>query len=121
MGGRGLTDKCGPTDCPVRQGGFPQAARRKENGSVVSGLQVGQAPFMGEIIVPETEGLPGSVNDGHAGEIYTYLVPVLICGQHFIYGNGDQFPGFVAEPESHWCNLTVCVGAGNHLYRHVDA
>lgn len=76
---------------------------------------------MGKVAVPEAEYLLCAADTGGAGEIYAHSIFVLILGQYFIHNDTQQFPGFVTEPEPHWCDLSVCVGTGNHLYRHVNA
>lgn len=76
---------------------------------------------MGKVTVPEAEYLLRAVDPGGTGEVRPHFVPFLVLGQYFIYDDADQFTGFIAEPEPHRRDLTICVGTGNHLYRHVNA
>ncbi len=51
---------------------------RRHGGKCDLNMQAGQPPFMGKIVVPEAEGLPGTVNKGCTGEIHAYPVTALI-------------------------------------------
>lgn len=48
-------------------------------------------------------------------------VITLILRQHFIYCDRNEFTGIVPKPESHRRDFSVCVSAGNHLHRSIDA
>ena len=76
---------------------------------------------MGKIAVSEPECFLPAVNAGAAGKMRPHPVSVLVPGQDFVYGYGDEFPGFIAEPEPHGRNCSVGIGTGNHLYRNINA
>ena len=75
---------------------------------------------MGKIAVPEVECLLYTADFGGTGEIHPHFVPILILGQYSIYNDTYKFSGFITEPEPQRCDSSVCVGTGNHLYRHVN-
>jgi hypothetical protein len=87
---------------------------------VMSGVYAGKPPFMSKVVIPESKFLIGAVNGSCAGEVYSNTVSVLILRQYFIYGNGDKFSGSVTKTEFDGCDFSVCVGAGNHLYRDIN-
>ncbi len=76
---------------------------------------------MGIIIIPKRKCFPAPVYDCGAGEIRAHPAAALLLGQYFIYGDCDEFPRFVTEPEAHRRNLAIRVSAGNHLHRDIDA
>lgn len=78
-------------------------------------------PFMGRIVVPERKCFPASVNEGGAGEISAYAIIALIFGQHFLYRDCNKLAVLVPEPETHWRDFSICVCAGNHLHRNINA
>lgn len=89
--------------------------------TVFLNIQAGQAPFVGKIAVPELECFLYAADPGGTGEIHSHFVPALILGQYFIYNYAYKFSGLITKPESQRCDFSVCVGTGNHLYRHVNA
>lgn len=76
---------------------------------------------MGIIIIPKRKCFPAPVYDRGAGEIRAYPVAALFLRQYFIYGDCDEFPRFVSEPEAHRRNFAIRVSTGNHLYWDIDA
>ena len=84
-------------------------------------MHTGQAPFMGKVAVPELKCFLCATDSGGTGEICAHLIFVLILPQDFIYNNTYKFAGFITEPEPHRCDLSICVGTGDHLYRRVNA
>ena len=84
-------------------------------------MNAGQAPFVGEVAVSETEYLLRPADAGGTGEVYAHSVPVLILRQYLIYSNTHKLSGFITEPEPHRCDPSVRIGAGDHLHRYVNA
>ena len=83
-------------------------------------MQPGEAPFMGKIVISQAKGFSCAIDKGGTGEIYPHSILGLVFRQYFIYGNSDQFSGFVLKPEFHWCNFSICVSTGNHLHRNIN-
>ena len=75
---------------------------------------------MGKIIIAELKGFEGTVNLSGAGKMCAHSIPVLIFRQNVVYGYCDDFSVFVTEAESYGGDFSVCVSAGDHLYRNIN-
>ena len=83
-------------------------------------MQLGQPPFMGKVVVPELEFLLNTTDNGGAGEVGTYPALSLFVADHVFYRNRNQFPIIILKTKAQWCDLSIGVGTGNHLYRNVN-